>query len=210
MRPLLLLATAATLAAATLPPPHANGWWHRRADVTLYAEALCPYCAGWLASQALPFVHDLGGVAQLHVVFWGNARAAPDGTVTCQHGDDECKLNTLFNCVVADEHRRAWVPFLACVSAKHPRVAAAVDKCAARTGVNATAARACAASSRGASLTAAARAETEGLFPQHSGVPWFTVEKLPVGGDAGALGIVACAAWRGSRPAACYRAPPDE
>lgn len=208
MRTLLVLTTAALAAAAT--PPPINGWWHRRADVVLYAEALCPFCAAWLAHDALPFAHDLGAVAQLHAVFWGNARAAPDGSTTCQHGREECELNTLFNCVVAGERRSAWVPFLACVSAKHPKVGAAVDKCAARTGVNATAARACAASPRGAALTEAARAKTEGLFPAHSGVPWFTVERLPVGGDAGALGIVACAAWRGARPVACYRAPPDE
>jgi interferon gamma-inducible protein 30 len=204
----LLLLLAATAAAA--PPPALDGWWHRRADTVLYAEALCPYCAAWLAKAALPFVHDLGGVAQLHAVFWGNARAAPDGEVTCQHGPEECELNRLYNCVVHGAPRSAWVPFLACASAHHPKVAAAVDKCAARTGVNATAARACAASRRGADLTEAARKQTEGLVPAHAGVPWFTVERLPVGGDSGALGVVACAAWRGPRPAACYRAPPDQ
>lgn len=195
---------------AAAAPDAVAGWWHRRVDVVLYAEALCPYCAAWLADRALEFAHEYGGIAKLHVVPWGNARAAPDGAVACQHGADECLLNTLYACAIADYHHTKWLPLLACASAKHPAVLKAFDKCAARAGVNATSVRACAASRRGGALADAARRETEALYPSHQGVPWFVVERLPVGGATSALGAVACAAWRGQRPAACYRLPPDE
>ncbi|KAH1068640.1 hypothetical protein GYH30_006288 [Glycine max] len=34
------------------------------------------------------------------LVPWGNAWIAPDGTVVCQHGDDECFLNTIEACAI--------------------------------------------------------------------------------------------------------------
>lgn len=191
-------------------PPSTAGFWHRRVDVTLYAEAMCPYCCAWLAKRALEFDHELGGIAKLRVVPWGNARAAPGGAVTCQHGDDECLLNRMYACAIDAHSRSHWLSLLQCASAKYPAVLKNFDKCAVRAGINATAVRACAAGRRGDDLIERARMETENLYPQHSGVPWFVVERLPVGGNSGALGAVACAAWRGTRPAACYRPPPDD
>ena len=38
-------------------------------------------------------------VARLQVV-WGNAKRNADGSVTCQHGPDECKNNILEGCAV--------------------------------------------------------------------------------------------------------------
>ncbi len=33
-------------------------------------------------------------------VVWGNARRNADGSVTCQHGPDECKNNILEGCAI--------------------------------------------------------------------------------------------------------------
>lgn len=152
---------------------------------------------------------DLSFFFPQHLVPWGNARATPNGTVTCQHGPDECTLNALYACAIANEPRGRWLPLVACASAKHPKSLAAFDKCADRAGVNPAAVRACAASKRGAALVDAARRETGALVPPVEGVPWFVVERLPLGSDGGALGAVVCAAWRGPRPAVCYRPPPE-
>lgn len=204
---------ASALPASTATPAHdastLAGWWHRHVHVTLYLEALCPYCAAWLAKSALQFDHDYGSIAKLHVVPWGNARVAPGGAASCQHGEDECFLNTMYACAIHAYPRTHWLPLLACASSHYPSVMKAFDKCAGRAGVNATSVRACAESHHGAQLADEARRETEALIPQHSSVPWFVVERLPLGGESNALAAVVCAAWRGARPAVCYRPPPD-
>ena len=59
----LLVLTSADAAAAATPP----------VNVTLYAEALCPYCAGFVANEAADLLGCWGDDVRLRVVPWGNA-----------------------------------------------------------------------------------------------------------------------------------------
>ena len=226
---LLLLWAAAAAAARPVAWP-----WHAKVDIALYAEALCPYCASYLANKAESLAHDYADIARLRLVPWGNARASPNGTVVCQHGEAEvgggegmkgaprspsraghpdyspqCALNRLYACLI-DAEPVNWLPVVACASGRYPDVDAAFDKCARRAGVNATAARACAAGKRGAALESAAMRDTDALIPAHAYVPWIVVDGLALGGAADAAGVVACAAWGGARPPVCARAPPGD
>lgn len=230
MRGVLLALLAASAAAAATRPV---AWpWHAKVDIVIYGEALCPYCASYLAKNAEALAHDYAAIARVRFVPWGNARARPNGTVVCQHGETEvrgggrgaqrrgarhlpkssprplqCALNRVYACLIEAQPTN-WLPVIACASAHYPDVDAALDKCARRSGVDAAAARECAAGARGAALEAAAMRETDALVPAHAYVPWVVVDDLALGSTAAAAGVVACAAWRGARPQACLRAPP--
>uniref|UniRef100_A0A3Q7I1X7 Uncharacterized protein n=1 Tax=Solanum lycopersicum TaxID=4081 RepID=A0A3Q7I1X7_SOLLC len=43
---------------------------------------------------------DLGSIVNLRLVPWGNTQIAPNTSWICQHGTDECQLNTVEACAI--------------------------------------------------------------------------------------------------------------
>ncbi|PRQ42840.1 putative gamma interferon inducible lysosomal thiol reductase GILT [Rosa chinensis] len=70
-------------------------------SVTLYYETLCPYCADFIVNHlAKIFQNGLISIVNLRMVPWGNAWLNSDGSFACQHGTDECLLNTIEACTI--------------------------------------------------------------------------------------------------------------
>ncbi|WRX24277.1 Gamma interferon inducible lysosomal thiol reductase GILT - like 1 [Theobroma cacao] len=73
-----------------------------RVNLSLYYESLCPYCRSFIVNQLVKvFNSDLLNIINLRLVPWGNAKVVkPDKTISCQHGEDECYLNTIHACAI--------------------------------------------------------------------------------------------------------------
>ena len=66
--------------------------------VTFIGESLCPDCAAFATDILDPiYSGDLKEIVHLDYVGWGNAKNN-SGTIECQHGPRECKLNRALNC----------------------------------------------------------------------------------------------------------------
>ncbi|KAK9001049.1 hypothetical protein V6N11_082841 [Hibiscus sabdariffa] len=74
----------------------------KKVNLSLYYESLCPYCRSFIVSQLVKvFNTDLLNIINLRLVPWGNAQyVEPNKTIICQHGEDECYLNTIHACAI--------------------------------------------------------------------------------------------------------------
>lgn len=63
----------------------------QKVTLSLYYEALCPYCAGFIVNH-LPKIFESGLISSidLQLVPWGNAVIRSDGTILCQVLDSSC------------------------------------------------------------------------------------------------------------------------
>uniref|UniRef100_A0A453FUK4 Gamma-interferon-inducible lysosomal thiol reductase n=1 Tax=Aegilops tauschii subsp. strangulata TaxID=200361 RepID=A0A453FUK4_AEGTS len=89
----------------------------RRVSVAVYYETLCPFCSGFVVNDlARIFRNGLSSNVDLRLVPFGNGRVSPDGSMSCQHGEDECQLNAIEACVISvwpDAERH--FPFIYCI-----------------------------------------------------------------------------------------------
>lgn len=54
------------------------------------------------------------------------------GVITCQHGPEECVMDRVINCAQSLHPRQGeWFPFVRCLEAAWPALAAAAPQCAA-------------------------------------------------------------------------------
>ncbi|KAL0753482.1 hypothetical protein Bca101_091150 [Brassica carinata] len=75
-----------------------------KVKLNLYYESLCPYCQSFIADGLVKiFDSDLHTITDLKLVPFGNAHVSDKLTVTCQHGEEECKLNAIEACAI-----RTW------------------------------------------------------------------------------------------------------
>ncbi|XP_034222716.1 gamma-interferon-responsive lysosomal thiol protein-like isoform X2 [Prunus dulcis] len=73
-----------------------------KVSVALYYETLCPYCADFIVNHLVKlFQNGLISIINLRLVPWGNAWLNSDGSFSCQHGSDECLLNTIEACTIS-------------------------------------------------------------------------------------------------------------
>lgn len=124
--------------------------------------------------HCLPPPHPAGIISWNQVVY-GNARTAPDGTITCQHGAQECLFNKLQDCGIAHARSAAqWLPFTHCLSAAGSGQQQAAQKCATAAGLDWNAVNTCWQGPEGVKLHLLAGEETSTLQPPHTWVPWAT------------------------------------
>ncbi|KAF2537460.1 hypothetical protein F2Q68_00020410 [Brassica cretica] len=86
-----------------------------KVKLNLYYESLCPGCRVFIVNYLVKiFDSDLHTVTDLKLVPFGNAKVSDNLTVTCQHGEEECKLNAVEACAI-----RTWpdshYSFMRCV-----------------------------------------------------------------------------------------------
>uniref|UniRef100_A0A1J3CMA4 Gamma-interferon-inducible lysosomal thiol reductase n=1 Tax=Noccaea caerulescens TaxID=107243 RepID=A0A1J3CMA4_NOCCA len=75
-----------------------------KVKLNLYYESLCPFCQDFIVDGLVKiFDSDLQTITDLKLVPFGNAHVSDDLTVTCQHGEEECKLNAIEACAI-----RTW------------------------------------------------------------------------------------------------------
>uniref|UniRef100_A0ACD5VIL7 Uncharacterized protein n=1 Tax=Avena sativa TaxID=4498 RepID=A0ACD5VIL7_AVESA len=178
----------------------------RRVSVSVYYEAMCPFCSGYVVNDlARIFQNGLSSIVDLRLVPFGNGRVSPDGSMTCQHGEDECRLNAIEACVIrlwpdAERH----FPFIYCV--EHLSLIqkwGAWESCFHETGLASQPVIDCYNSGTGRQLELQNAAETFALQPPHQFVPWVVVDGRPLGDDYTNFEAYICSAYDGELPAAC-------
>ncbi|XP_065041029.1 gamma-interferon-responsive lysosomal thiol protein-like isoform X2 [Musa acuminata AAA Group] len=80
----------------------------RNVSLALYYETLCPYCSNFIVNHLSKIFHDgLISIVDLDLIPYGNARLGSNSTMSCQHGPNECLLNTVEACAI-----NAWPDLL--------------------------------------------------------------------------------------------------
>ncbi|XP_030465963.1 gamma-interferon-responsive lysosomal thiol protein [Syzygium oleosum] len=182
----------------------------QRVALSLYYEALCPYCANFIVNT-LSKVFDAGliSIVDLKLVPWGNGWILPDGSLSCQHGPDECQLNAIEACAITiypdvNRHFR----FINCVEqltlqGRHSEW----SNCLGAAGLS-NAPVDCYNRGDGIKLERRNADETARLNPPHRFVPWVLINNQPLQEDFPNFVSYVCKAYKGNRvPAACRSLP---
>ncbi|KAG8078358.1 hypothetical protein GUJ93_ZPchr0007g6067 [Zizania palustris] len=175
----------------------------RRVSVSVYYETLCPFCSGFVVNDLPRIFRDgLSSIADLRLVPFGNGRVSPNGSITCQHGEEECQLNSIEACAI-----RLWpdaqhyFPFIHCI--EHLALDQkwnAWQSCFQETGLPPQPVVDCYNSGYGRQLQLQYAAETNALQPPHQFVPWVTVNGRPIGDDYMNLEAYICSAYDSQLP----------
>ncbi|XP_039047697.1 gamma-interferon-responsive lysosomal thiol protein-like [Hibiscus syriacus] len=143
----------------------------KKVHLSLYYESLCPYCRSFIVSRLVKvFNTDLLNIINLRLVPWGNAQyVKPNKTITFQHGEDECYLNTIHACAINIwPDPRKHFNFIYCVENQGPDGADAVWKaCSATLGMDQKLIKNCYDSGYGRKLLLRYATETDDLHPKH-------------------------------------------
>eukprot|EP00915_Cephaloidophora_sp_WS-2016_P006789 GHVH01009156.1.p1 GENE.GHVH01009156.1~~GHVH01009156.1.p1 ORF type:complete len:244 (-),score=31.43 GHVH01009156.1:57-707(-) len=72
--------------------------------VQLYYESLCPYCQSFIVDTLQPLAKktDVWEHVDFNFIPFGNVRPDVNGELQCQHGANECYINTVHQCIVED------------------------------------------------------------------------------------------------------------
>ncbi|KAK7382452.1 hypothetical protein VNO80_01305 [Phaseolus coccineus] len=177
-----------------------------KVTVSLYYESLCPYCADFIVNHLVRlFQTDLISIVNLRLVPWGNAWIAPNASIICQHGEDECFLNTIEACTITIypdmmQHFR----FVECLErlsleGRHRQWM----NCFQMTGLG-TSPIDCYTSGNGKTIDLKYAKETSELKPLHRFVPWVVVNKQALQEDYRNFVTYICRAYKGKViPSAC-------
>jgi interferon gamma-inducible protein 30 len=145
-------------------------------------------------------------VSTWEVIPFGNAKIGADGTVTCQHGVNECKGNKLQACAQAHFPAEAmWMDLFRCQGEAYPNSVTDMQSCAEAAGMTWSTIETCYSSGEGDALIAANGNRTGALNPKKQGVPWVVVNDVPVD-DRDQLLAAICDAYVGTKPACCAAA----
>ncbi|XP_022931905.1 gamma-interferon-inducible lysosomal thiol reductase-like [Cucurbita moschata] len=194
--------TALLMLLLLSPSPSASG----KVTVSVYYEALCPFCANFIVYHLVKlFENGLISAVNLRMIPWGNAWIQPDGAFSCQHGPDECMLNAIEACTISiypdtEKHFR----FIHCVEGftvqnRHNEW----TKCFDIAQLSAIPID-CYRNGHGKLLEKSYAYETTQLNPPHRFVPWVIVNDKPLQEDYQNFMAYVCKAYNGSpAPDAC-------
>ncbi|TYH22442.1 hypothetical protein ES288_A04G128800v1 [Gossypium darwinii] len=190
-----------------LPPTNTSD----KVTLALYYETLCPYCADFITNDLVKvFLSDLYTIVNLKLVPWGNADILGDEPL-CQHGEDECYLNTIHSCVIYYwPDVKKHFDFIRCTeqqSSKKRLVknrAAMWKQCSEKLGMSAHRINKCYTFGYGLKLLLQYANETAKLKPPHEYVPWVVVDNQPLKDDFENFVKYVCEAYKGAdKPEAC-------
>lgn len=179
-------------------------------EITLYYEALCPYCRNFIRGQLYPTFLKLRGTGILKVKLFahGNAAESWDGqrwNYRCQHGTRECDLNRFTTCTANQLTDDELVPFVYCLE-NNPRVEDG-KKCLQEVGGDWLGGYECFNSDLGYSLQHEIAVKQKALSPRLRFVPWILVNGYHDDNVQGAVQrnmlSYVCNAYRGPKPSAC-------
>ncbi|VAH89934.1 unnamed protein product [Triticum turgidum subsp. durum] len=193
---LLLLAALLQQLSATSAGDVATGSGGEKVHVAIYYESLCPYSARFVTNHLLKAYRDgLLDAADLTLVPYGNAKVDAHGAITCQHGPDECLLNTVQACAIdAWPDVKVHLGFIYCVSDlvmknRHREW----ESCFQKQGLDPKPVTECYKGERGHNLSLEYGRQTAELVPPHQFVPWVVVDGKPLYNDYGKF---EARAWR--------------
>ncbi|EOA17829.1 hypothetical protein CARUB_v10006230mg [Capsella rubella] len=168
--------------------------------LNLYYESLCPGCQDFIVHYLVKvFDSDLYTITDVKLVPFGNAKVSKNLTVTCQHGEEECKLNALEACGIrtfTDPKSHYW--FIRCVEndTKH------WESCVKNYGFEKYIYD-CYNGDISKELILEYAKQTMSLKPPHEYVPWVTLNGKPLDDSVQSLDdFVAqiCKAYKGKAP----------
>jgi len=120
-------------------------------------------------------------IVNITLVPYGNARESFNRETqtwefTCQHGSDECLGNLIHACVIyfypdIDKH----MPFVYCTETNQGDVKTVAQECAQKSNIDFDKIDTCTNTKLGNQLEHQYGLTTEGLQPQHTYVPWVTL-----------------------------------
>ncbi|XP_071717996.1 gamma-interferon-responsive lysosomal thiol protein-like [Rutidosis leptorrhynchoides] len=176
--------------------------------LTLYYEALCPGCEDFVVNDMYKiFENGLISIVDLKLSPYGNANIGPNGTIICQHGEWECKLNTVEACAIY-----AWptvsdhFPFIHCVeSLNFEDKYTEWETCFKKLNLDPKPVTDCYTSGIGHKLELQYADEIKALEPPHMYVPWVVVDGQPLYEEYEDFMSFICKAYKGSNvPQACH------
>ncbi|KAF8093656.1 hypothetical protein N665_0381s0016 [Sinapis alba] len=174
-----------------------------KVKLNLYYESLCPYCQSFIANGLVKiFDSDLHTITDLKLVPFGNAHVSDKLTVTCQHGEEECKLNAIEACAI-----RTWpdsnvhYSFIRCIENDTTNW----ESCFTQHG-GLKAIKDCYSSDLSKTLILDYANQTLSLKPKHIYVPWVTVNSKPLYEHSYDFVAHVCKAYKGkaSLPKICH------
>lgn len=180
-----------------------------KVELSLYYETLCPYCANFIVNNlAKIFENGLISIINLRLVPWGNTYLKDNSTWVCQHGPDECLLNTVEACAIGvwpDLGAHFSFRFIKCVERLHlENKHNEWESCFGTQGLNSKPVVDCYNTGLGFQLERSYADETAHLNPPHRFVPWVIVDNQPLQDDYQNFAAYVCRAYKGSsRPSAC-------
>lgn len=217
-RRLLLFVLLSAAVGALLPPWGSSAAAvaaEAKVSLALYYETLCPYCSRFIVNHLAGIFDDgLIDAVDLLLVPYGNARVGSNNTISCQHGRDECFLNSVEACAIdawpnLDVHFR----FIYCVEdlvVKHKHQE--WESCFEKLGLDPKPVTECYKSERGHKLELKYGRQTDALQPPHKYVPWVVVDGQPLYEDYENFEAYICKAYKGRPPGVCEglgRHPPS-
>ncbi|KAK1365537.1 Gamma-interferon-inducible lysosomal thiol reductase [Heracleum sosnowskyi] len=184
---------------------------YTKVNVSLYYESLCPFCGNFIVNQlGKVFETDLISIVNLRLIPWGNAHRVTNITWTCQHGPDECLINTVEACAVnLWPDPKVHFKLIQCIE----RLTLGGKQnlwrsCLGEQHLNQELMNHCYNSTTGNDLQLRAAYETERLQPPHRFVPWVIVNNKTLEQDYQNYITHICKAYTGpNRPGTCSLPP---
>merc|ERR1712059_32924 len=145
----------------------------------LHFESYCPGCHEFIKDEIYPVYQTLSDYFDVDFVPYGNAHThgnLEDGfTITCQHGEKECKGNELLGCTlkyVTDKFNKVYL--MNCIN-NAPAPERAGETCFAELGLDYSEVKACYEGEEGRILHYHNGEKKNNLSPEHAKwVPWPT------------------------------------
>lgn len=149
-------------------------------QVELYYESLCGACRQFLVLQLFPTWLMLNEIMNVTLVPYGNAQeknVSGKWEFTCQHGQDECYVNTIKACVMYHlQNIPSYFPVIFCIelssnltSALEPCLAAFHPVLPVKTVMD------CVTGDVGNKIMHQNAMQTDSLNPPHQYVPWVVI-----------------------------------
>ncbi|GJX05172.1 gamma-interferon-inducible lysosomal thiol reductase-like protein [Tanacetum coccineum] len=180
-----------------------------KVQVSVYYESLCPYCENFIVNYLIDmFTKGIDAIADVKLFPYGNAKVSSNGNITCQHGENECLLNTIEACAIntwPDAH--VHFPFVFCV--ERYLYFGKFDKwesCFEELSLDPTPVKECYSSGYGNQLELQYADVTNSLKPPRKYVPWVIVDGKPLYDDYIYIVNKTCSVYKGpTLPKACLR-----
>ncbi|KAI2808444.1 hypothetical protein RDWZM_005724 [Blomia tropicalis] len=149
--------------------------------ISLYYEALCPYCRQFFVEQLAPAYDQLKDYFIIELVPFGNVQVRQDWNgnyvYQCQHGEAECYGNVVQSCAIKLFNYDQWFAFTRCMM--QPRdyqyTTHYAQQCAQQLKLDWNSLSSCANGPDGSELMKKNWSKTYYLNPRKGGVPWILV-----------------------------------